>query len=171
MTASILSFLWSKKWFHCSLEIRSCDERMDHLVIAISRDPSHNQLPNADTIAYTSKMLLKGPRYCCLLWDYAGAQQTQKWMLTVNYWMDHRAPNGGAWESIQGAKESCNPVGATLWTNQYPRVLDSSCICIITCFYGFRHCCLKDEAASILLKLSTYCLIFSCPHSKLMLMY
>jgi hypothetical protein len=36
-------------------------------------DPSHNQLPNADTIAYTSKILLKGPRYSCLLWDYAGA--------------------------------------------------------------------------------------------------
>ena len=34
---------------------------MDHLVIAISRDPSHNQLPNADTIAYTRKILLKGP--------------------------------------------------------------------------------------------------------------
>ena len=25
-------------------------------------DPSHNQLPNADTITYTSKILLKGPR-------------------------------------------------------------------------------------------------------------
>ena len=33
-------------------KIWSCDERMDHLVIAISRDPSHNQLPNADTILY-----------------------------------------------------------------------------------------------------------------------
>jgi hypothetical protein len=33
---------------------------MDHPVIAICRDPSHNQLPNADTIAYTSKILLKG---------------------------------------------------------------------------------------------------------------
>jgi hypothetical protein len=54
-------------------KIWSCDERMDHLVIAISRDPSHNQLPNADTIAYTSKILSKGPRYSCLLWDYAGA--------------------------------------------------------------------------------------------------
>jgi hypothetical protein len=41
--------------------------RMDHLVIAICRDPSHNQLPNADTIAYTSKILLKGPRYSSLL--------------------------------------------------------------------------------------------------------
>jgi hypothetical protein len=36
-------------------------KRMDHLEIAICRDPSHNQLPNADTIAYTSKILLKGP--------------------------------------------------------------------------------------------------------------
>jgi hypothetical protein len=40
---------------------------------AISRDPPHNQLPNADTIAYTSKILSKGPRCSCLLWDYAGA--------------------------------------------------------------------------------------------------
>jgi hypothetical protein len=54
-----------------------------------------------------------------------------KWILTVSYWMGHRAPNGGARESIQGAKEICNPVGATtLWTNQYPKALDSSCICI-----------------------------------------
>jgi chromosome segregation ATPase len=45
----------------CRDKIWSCDERMDHLVIAISRDPSHNQLPNADTIAYPSKILLKGP--------------------------------------------------------------------------------------------------------------
>ena len=29
---------------------------------AESSDPSHDQLPNADTIAYTSKILLKGPR-------------------------------------------------------------------------------------------------------------
>jgi hypothetical protein len=49
------------------IKIWSCDERMDHLVIAICRDPSHNQLPNADTIAYTSKILLKGPRYRSLL--------------------------------------------------------------------------------------------------------
>ena len=31
-------------------------EMMDHLEIAISGDPSHNQLPNTDTIAYTSKI-------------------------------------------------------------------------------------------------------------------
>jgi hypothetical protein len=41
--------------------------KMDHLETAISRDPSHNQLPNADIIAYTSKILLKGPRYGGLL--------------------------------------------------------------------------------------------------------
>jgi hypothetical protein len=40
---------------------------LKNLVIAICKDPSHNQLPNADTIAYTSKILLKGPRYSCLL--------------------------------------------------------------------------------------------------------
>jgi hypothetical protein len=39
----------------------SRDKRMDHLETAISRDSSHNQPPNADTIAYTSKILLKGP--------------------------------------------------------------------------------------------------------------
>ena len=32
--------------------IWSCDERMDHLETAISGDPSHKQLPNADTIVY-----------------------------------------------------------------------------------------------------------------------
>jgi hypothetical protein len=36
---------------------------MDHLETAIPGDPSHNQPPNADTIAYTSKILLKGPRF------------------------------------------------------------------------------------------------------------
>jgi hypothetical protein len=40
---------------------------MDLLETAISRDPSHNQLPNADTIAHTSKILLKGPRESSLL--------------------------------------------------------------------------------------------------------
>jgi hypothetical protein len=46
------------------LELR---QRVDHLETAISGDPSHNQPPNTDTIAYTSKILLKGPRYGCLL--------------------------------------------------------------------------------------------------------
>jgi hypothetical protein len=34
---------------------------MDHLETAIPGDPSHNQPPNADTIAYTSEILLKDP--------------------------------------------------------------------------------------------------------------
>jgi hypothetical protein len=32
-----------------------------NLETAIPGDPSHNQLPNTDAIAYTSKILLKGP--------------------------------------------------------------------------------------------------------------
>ena len=43
-----------------TMEVKD-DERMDHLETAISRNPSHNQPPNADTIAHTSKILLKGP--------------------------------------------------------------------------------------------------------------
>jgi hypothetical protein len=34
---------------------------MDHLETVIPGDPSHNQPPNGYTIAYTSKILLKGP--------------------------------------------------------------------------------------------------------------
>jgi hypothetical protein len=45
--------------------------------------------------------------------------------------MGHTAPNGGARESTQGAKGNCNPIGGTtIWTNQYPGALVSSCICI-----------------------------------------
>jgi hypothetical protein len=36
-------------------------KRMDHPETASPRDPSHNQPPNADTIAHASKILLKGP--------------------------------------------------------------------------------------------------------------
>jgi len=113
-------------------KVWSWDERMDHLETATPGDPSHNQPPNPDTIAYASKILLKGPPwYSCLLWGYAGAWQTQKWMLTVRYWMEHRAPNGGARESTQGAEGVCNPIGGTtIWTNQYPGARVSSCICI-----------------------------------------
>jgi hypothetical protein len=75
--------------------------------------------------------LLTEPWYSCLLWGYASAWQIQKWMLTVIYWMKHRVPNEGARESTQGAKGFCNPIGGkTLWTNQYPGALNSSCICI-----------------------------------------
>jgi hypothetical protein len=34
-------------------------------------------------------------------------------MLTVLYWMEHRAPNERARESTQGAKGVCNPIGRT----------------------------------------------------------
>jgi hypothetical protein len=43
-----------------------------------------------------------------ILWSslsgYASAWQTQKWILTVSYGMEHRAPSGGARESSQGAE-------------------------------------------------------------------
>ena len=42
-------------------------EMKGSLETAIPGDPSQNQPPNADTIAYTSKILLKGPRCSCLL--------------------------------------------------------------------------------------------------------
>jgi hypothetical protein len=42
-----------------------------------SGGPSHNQPPNADTIAYASKILLKGPRYSCLLWTMQGLTNTE----------------------------------------------------------------------------------------------
>ena len=32
-------------------------------------------------------------------------------MLTVSYWMEHRALNGGARECTQGAEGVCNPIG------------------------------------------------------------
>jgi hypothetical protein len=34
-------------------------------------------------------------------------------MLTVIYKMEHRAPNGEARESIEGAEGVCNPIGGT----------------------------------------------------------
>ena len=42
--------------------------------------------------------------YNSLEWGYASAWQIQKWMLTIIYWMEHSAPNGGAKESNQGVK-------------------------------------------------------------------
>ena len=94
---------------------------MDYPETIPPRDPSHNQPPNQDTIGYARKILLKGPCYSCFLWGYASAWQIQKWMLTVIYKMEHRAPNGEARESTRGAKGVCNPIGGTtVWTNHYP---------------------------------------------------
>jgi hypothetical protein len=54
------------------------------------------------------------------LWGYTSAWQTQKWMCTAIYWMEHRAPDEGARESTWGAKGVCKPIGGTtIWTNQY----------------------------------------------------
>ena len=60
-----------------------------------------------------SKILLTGLWYSFLLWGYASAWQTQKWMLTVSHWMEHRALNGLARESTQGAKGVYNIIGGT----------------------------------------------------------
>jgi hypothetical protein len=55
-----------------------------------------------------------------------GSWQIQKWMLTVIYWMEYRAPNEGARESTQGTKGVCKSTGGTtIWTNQYPPELVS----------------------------------------------
>ena len=37
-----------------------CGTEMDRMTIQTPGDPSHNQPPNTETIAYTSKILLKG---------------------------------------------------------------------------------------------------------------
>ena len=101
---------------------------MDYPEITLPGDPSHNQPPNPDTIACARKILLKGPCYSCLC---LSAWQIQKWMLTVIYKMEHRAPNGGARERTQRDEGVCNSIGGTtLWTNQYPGARVSSCIYI-----------------------------------------
>jgi hypothetical protein len=88
-------------------------------------DPFHIQPPNPETIEYVRKILLTGPWHSSLLWVYTNAWQAQKWMLTVIYWLEHRAPNEGDRESSQGAKGVCSPIrGTTIWTNQYSQ---SSC--------------------------------------------
>jgi hypothetical protein len=40
--------------------------------------------------------------------------------------MDHRAPNGGARESSQGAKGICNPIGGTTLWHFFSLVLKGS---------------------------------------------
>ena len=77
----------------------------------------------------TQTLLHKPARFCwkdpdiaVFSWGYASAWQTQKWMLKVSYWMEHRAPNGGGRESTQGAGGICNPIGGSaIRTNQYPQ--------------------------------------------------
>ena len=88
-------------------------QNMDYSETTPPGDPSHSQPPNADTIAYASKILMKQPWYSCLGSGYSSAWQTQKWMLTVSYWMEHKAPNGGTRESTQGAEGVRNPIAGT----------------------------------------------------------
>ena len=79
-----------------------------------------------------ARLCWQDPDNSYLLWGYTSALQIHKRMLTVIFWMEHRAPNVGAKESTQGAEGVCNPIiGTTIWTNQYPGALVSSCICII----------------------------------------
>jgi hypothetical protein len=56
--------LWKSVWHFLRklYKVWSCDERMDHLETAISRDPSHKQLPN------TEKYYQRIPPY--LSWAY-----------------------------------------------------------------------------------------------------
>jgi hypothetical protein len=45
-------------------------------------------------------------------------------MFTAIYWMEHRAPIGGARENTQGAEGVCNPIeGKTILNNQEPQSL------------------------------------------------
>jgi hypothetical protein len=85
-------------------------------------DPSHKPPPNPDTMADANKSPLTGTWYSCLLRASASAWQTQKWLLTVSYWMVHWASNGGARESTQGVEGIWNPIGRkSTWTSQYPQ--------------------------------------------------
>ena len=85
-------------------------------------DTSHIQSPNPDTIVETNMCLLTETWYSCLLRGSAIAWQIQKWMLTAMHWTEHRVPNEGARERIQGAEGVCSPIGGTtIWTNQYPQ--------------------------------------------------
>ena len=99
-------------------------QRLPHLGIhPIISHQTHTLLHNA------IKILLMGPCYSCIIWGYASAWQIEKCMLTDIYKLEHRSPNREARESTQGAEGVCNLIGGTIWTNQYPQSLFSSCIC------------------------------------------
>ena len=126
------SFEWGTKypWKELQRQSLELEGRKDHAETAPIKDPYHHQPSNTDTIAYASKVLLTWLWYSCLMWGYTSAWQIQKWMPTLIYWMEHRAPNGGARESTQGTEGVRNPIGGTvIWTNQYPWARVSSCIC------------------------------------------
>ena len=83
-------------------------QRLPHLGI----HPKYSyQTPTLLWIA--NKYLLTGARYCCLLRGSASARQIQMWILTVIHLPEHRVPNEGARESIQGVEGVCSPIGGT----------------------------------------------------------
>jgi hypothetical protein len=62
--------------------------------------------------------MLKGAWYNCLLRGPVRALEIQRWMLTGNYWTEHKVPNRGVRERTEGVEEVCNPRGRTIATNQ-----------------------------------------------------
>jgi hypothetical protein len=83
---------------------------MDHLETAISMYPSHNQPPNADTIAYTSKHWLKRPDIAVSCETMLGpSKHISGCSQSAIGWITE-PPIGGARESTQGAKGVCNPI-------------------------------------------------------------
>jgi hypothetical protein len=72
---------------------------MDYPETAPPGGPSHNQSPKAETIAYASKIFAERTLIKLSLVRLCSAQQIQKWILTVSYWMEHKVPNEGARES------------------------------------------------------------------------
>jgi hypothetical protein len=75
------------------------------------------------------KILLRGLCYSCFVWGYASAWQIQKWMLTVFYWMEHRAPNGGAKVPKELKGSATIQVEQQYELTSTPRVRVSNCTC------------------------------------------
>jgi hypothetical protein len=78
-----------------------------------TRDPSHIQSPNPDTIADANKSFLTGAWYGCLLRGSASAWQIQKWVLAAKHWTEHRVPNGRVRERTEGAEGVCYSIERT----------------------------------------------------------
>ena len=100
-------------------KVWSIDWRKGHPESALPGDPSHIQSPNPDTFVDANKCLQTDASYSCFLRGSTSAWQIQRWILAAIYWTEHRAPNEGARESMQGAEGVWSPIGrTTIWTNQ-----------------------------------------------------
>ena len=84
-------------------KVQSRSWRNNNLETAPLGDPSHKQPSNPDTVVDANKSLLSQAWYNCLLKGFSSSWQIQKWMLTINSWMEHRVHNGDTRESVQGA--------------------------------------------------------------------